>query len=182
MSYKQNKVLKLWVVIVTAFVLVAPMTAVAQRTKSPAGATGEARLHPGTWTNQRASRRVRHARDYSRDIYRYSRDAGKIDPAVAKSESEELGHCIAKAQQELATARQEAGSDAATIAALKSIEKHLASAAKQHNTLHAECCKPSVDGTVSMKCCSTIILDLDKAQAEHDALLRSLEIGVKKSK
>ena len=181
MSYQRKKVLKLWMVIITALVLAGPTTAVAQRSDVQAGVTGGARLRPGTWANRRASRHVRHARDYSRDIYRYSRDAVYISPIVAKAESEELGRNIAKAQKEVATFRQEAGNDVATIAALKSIDKHLASAVKQHKMLHEECCKPSVDGRVSMNCCSAIILDLDKAQAEHDALLRSLEVKAKKS-
>lgn len=182
MSYQPKKLLTLWVTLLTAVVFAGPVTAATQRAKSPGGVTGEARLHPGTWTHRRASRHVRHARDYARDVYRYARDASRIDPAVAKSESEELGRNIAKAQKELATARQEAGSDTATVAALKSIEKHLVSAVKQHKMLHAECCKPSVDGSVSMNCCSSITLDLDKAQAECDALLRDQEIKAKKPK
>ena len=118
---------------------------------------------------------------YSRDIYRYSRDAGRVDPAVAKSESEELGRNIAKAQNELATAKKEAGNDAATLAALKSIEQHLSTAAAQHAMLHAECCKDAVDGDVCMKHCNQILLELDKAQAEHNALIRSMEMQMKPS-
>ncbi len=179
MSYQRKRLLKLGTAVVSVAFLIGPSVASAQR--GAGGVTGEARLHPGTWSKQRASRHIRHARDYSRDIYRYSRDAKTIDPAVAKSESEELGRNITKAQQEVAVACQKAGSDTATVASLKSIEKHLASAAKQHKVLHEECCKASVDGGVSMSCCSTIILDLDKAQAEQQALLRSLEINEKKS-
>lgn len=182
MSYQPKNLLKLWVMIFTAVVLAGPALAAAPR-KSPGGVTGGARLRPSSsWTHQRAARSVRHARDYSRDIYRYSRNAGHINPAVAKAESEELGHNITKAQQHLATARKEAGNDPDTVAALESIEKHLSSAAEQHKALHEECCKPSVDGAVSMSCCSSITLDLEKAQAEHNALLRSLEIKSKKTK
>lgn len=128
-------------------------------------------------SNQRASRSIRHARNYSRDIYRYSRQADRVDPAVAKSESEELGHNITKAQKELAAARNETDNDAETIAALKSIEKHLATAAEHHAMLHEECCKDAVDGGVCMKHCNQILLELDKAQAEHDALIRTMEMG-----
>lgn len=127
-------------------------------------------------SNQRTSRSIRHARSYSRGIYEYSRDADKIDPAVAKSESEELGHNITKAQKELATSRAEAGNDVKTLAALKSIEQHLAAAAQHHQMLHEECCKSSVDGMVCMDCCNNILLELDKAQAEQDALIRSIEM------
>jgi hypothetical protein len=60
---------------------------------------------------------------------------------------------------------------------MKSINEHLTAAAKHHTMLHEECCKDSVDGAVCMTCCNNILLELDKAQAEHDALIRSLEIG-----
>jgi hypothetical protein len=87
-----------------------------------------------------------------------------------------LGRNIAKAQNEMAKAKKEAGNDAATLAALKSIEQHLATAAAQHAMLHEECCKDAVDGGVCMKHCNQILLELDKAQAEHNALIRSLEM------
>lgn len=181
MSCKRKDLLALWVVIVAALVLTEPTSAVAQRTRVHGGVTGGARLRPGpgTWANQRTSRRVQHARDYSRDIYRYSRDAQHIEPAVVKSESEELGRNITEAQRELAAARQELGDDSATMAALKSIGDHLAAAGKHHKMLHEECHKPSVNRTACMKHCNTVILELDKAQAEHDALMRSRAIRTK---
>lgn len=165
---------KLGIAVVTAAILIVPAMAVAQR--SSGGVTGGARQHPGTWSQQRSSRSVRHARDYAQDIYRYSRDADSIEPAVAKDEAEELGHNIEKAQQDLAKARKEAGHDPQTLAALKSIEQHLTTAASHQKMLHEECCKDSVDGGMCMKCCNQILLELDKAQAEQDALLRSMEM------
>ena len=130
-------------------------------------------------SNQRTSRSVRHARSYSRGIYKYSRDADRIDPAVAKSESEELGHNITKAQKDLAMARQEAGDDAKTLAALKTVDQHLTTAAEHHKMLHEECCKDEVEGSVCMEHCNQILLELDKAQAEQDALIRSMEMKEK---
>jgi hypothetical protein len=132
-------------------------------------------------SNQRTSRSVRHARSYSRGIYEYSRDADKIDPAVAKSESEELGHNIAKAQKDLAAAKKEAGDDAKTLATLKAVEQHLTAAAEHHKMLHEECCKNEVEGSICMKHCSQILLELDKAQAEQDALIRSMEMQMRPS-
>ncbi|QDV73781.1 hypothetical protein K2D_20340 [Planctomycetes bacterium K2D] len=117
-----------------------------------------------------------HARDYSRGIYQYSRTPQTIEPSVAKSEAEELGRNIISAQKELAVVRKEVGSDAAAAAPLKSIDQHLAAAEKQHAMLFEECCKESVDGLACMKHCNQILLQLDKAQAEHDALMRSMEI------
>ncbi|WP_425399057.1 hypothetical protein [Aeoliella sp.] len=178
MSHERSRWLMLGLVVLTAAVMLGPSEVLAQR-KSPGGLVGEERLHPGSWANQRASRSVRHARDYSWDIYRYSRDAGRIEPAVAKSESEELGRNIAKGQKELATASADLGSDSETVAAVKSINEHLAAAAKHHAMLHEECCKDSIDGSVCMICCNNILLELDKAQAEHNALMRSLEVKEK---
>ncbi|QEG35790.1 hypothetical protein [Bythopirellula goksoeyrii] len=170
-------------IVVSLFTLVAVLAAsssvFAQRDRI------EQRTRPtgqiGSWSNQRASRSVQHARNYSRDIYRYSRDAKSMEPAVAKSQSEELGRNITKAQQELVTVQKEVGSDPAAVSALKSINEHLAAAVKHHKMLHEECCKDSVDGSICMNCCNTIILELDKAQAEHDALMRSMEMKEKPS-
>ena len=86
---------------------------------------------------------------------------------------------LTKAQKEVAVARHEAGNDAAALAALKSVEQHLAAAAKHHQMLHEECCKDSVDGGICMRHCNQILLELDKAQAEQDALIRDLEIKAK---
>ena len=148
----------------------------AQAQRSGGGVTGEARLHPGTWGNQRASRNVRHARDYARGIYDHSRYAGTIPTEVARTDSEELGRNISRARQELKTAQKEVGQDPAAAATLTTIDEHLVTAAKEHAMLHEQCCKDSVDGTACMEHCSRILLELDKAQAEHDALLRTMEI------
>jgi hypothetical protein len=78
-------------------------------------------------------------------------------------------------------ARQEAGNDAKTLAALKTVERHLTTAAEHHKMLHEECCKDEVEGSVCMKHCSQILLELDKAQAEQDALIRSMEIEMHSS-
>ncbi len=168
--------LNLGVIILTAVVAAGPTVAQAQR-KSPGGVTGGDRLRPqSSYNNQRASRSIRHARDYSRDIYHYSRVPETIQPSVAKADAEELGRSIKTAQQELATVRQEVGNDPAGTQTLKTIDQHLGTAEKQHKMLYEECCKESVDGLACMKHCNQILLELDKAQAEHDALMRSMEI------
>ena len=119
---------------------------------------------------------MRHARDYSRDIYHYSRTPRTIQPSVAKADAEELGRNITTAQQEMATVRKEVGNDPAATDTLNTIDQHLATAEKQRKMLYEECCKESVDGLACMKHCNQILLELDKAQAEHDALMRSMEI------
>jgi len=129
--------------------------------------------------NQQSYRSIRRARNDAEDMYSHSRDLKNIDPAEAKEKSEELGQNLSKAQKALATARKEAGNDAEALSALKSIEKHLAAAAEQHKMLHEECCKDAVEGSVCMKHCSQILAELDKAQAEQAALIRSMEMKAK---
>ena len=148
----------------------------AQAQRSGGGVTGAARLRPGSWSQQRASRSVRHARDYARGIYEHSRDARSIPVDIARAESEELGRNIAKAQQELQTVQQEVGQEPTAAASLKTIKEHLSKAATEHAMLHKECEKESIDESACMKHCNQILLELDKAQAEHDALLRIMEI------
>jgi hypothetical protein len=177
MSAERTKVMLVGMAIIVAVLAVESNNALAQQ--SGGGVVGGDRLRPGTAGtagNQRASRSIRHARNYSRDMYRYSRDAERVEPSVAKSDSEELGRNIAKAQKEMTAARQEARNDAAALATLKSVEQHLAAAAVHHKLLHEECCKDSVDSGVCMKHCNQILLGLDKAQAEQDSLIRALEM------
>lgn len=127
------------------------------------------------WGQNRAQRSLRHARDYARDLHYYSRDVETVQPNVAKAESENIGKNIEAAQQELAAARKQAGDDKETVAALEAIETHLANAAKVHQMLHKECLNDSVDAGVSMECCNEITKELEKAMAEHAALLRRLD-------
>jgi hypothetical protein len=174
MNHDRNKILPLATILIASAIVSSPSDCYAQRGTS--GLKGAARPDSG-WRNQRTSSSVRHARSDARGIYRYSRDAKQIEPAVAKSESEELGHNIAMAQKEIATARQEAGNDAKTLASLKLVEQHLTAAAEHYTMLHEECGKDTVDATACMVQCNHILLELDKAQAEHDALIRSLEIN-----
>jgi hypothetical protein len=95
---------------------------------------------------------------------------------VARADSEELSRNIRSAQRELADVRKEIGNDSETLAALKAVEQHLAAASQHQKLLHEECNKDSVNRTACMKHCNAILLELDKAQAEHDALIRSIEM------
>lgn len=127
------------------------------------------------WRNERAARDMRHASDYSRDLYQYSRSVDTVDPEVAKSEAKALGDNIVAAQKELAGVRKEAGDDKETLQAVESIEKHLGNAAAMHKTLHEACNMTSVDGKASAHCCSVITKELEKAMAEHSALIRNID-------
>jgi hypothetical protein len=153
-----------------------PSPAFAQR---DAGAKARGDFSP-FWSSQRASRSMRHARDYSEGLYRYSRESKAISPQVAKAEAEELGRQITNAQQHVGAVRAEIGDDKKAAAAVDSIQKHLDSAAASHAKLHAECCKDMVDGQVCGDCCSDVTKELEKAMAEHDALVRQLNLDAPK--
>lgn len=161
--------------LMAAMTLAVPADSFAQlKTRSVA----ERRQRPGKgfWANQRTSRNIRHARDYSSGLYMYSRRARAVDPAVAKSESENLGRNIECAKKELTVVQQIAkmSDDKETLKTIDTINKHLANAAETHKALHEECCRESPDGTVASDCCSDITKELEKAMAEHDALMRKL--------
>ena len=175
MSRKRGMWYTLLAVLVTAVVVESPAIATAQ---SGYGLDSTQRAKVGAG-NQNSYRSIRRARDAAEDSYDYARDVNRIDPAEAKAKSEELGQNIAKAQKAQAAARKEAGSDVEALAALKSIEKHLTAAAEQHKMLHEECCKDAVEGSVCMNHCSQILSELDKAQAEQGALIRSMETKMK---
>jgi len=144
-----------------------------QRSRS----TTQRRQRPGKgfWANQRASRSLRHARDYSRDIYRYSRQAEIISPQVARAEVQNLGRNINLAKKEIAVVRNGFEGNKEVISALAAIDKHIAKAAETHKKLHEECAKDAPDGHMCASCCSDITKELDKALAEHAALIRKLE-------
>ena len=165
--------LGVWMALVVGM-LVADASPVFAQRDSGAKARGE--FGTGFWSNQRASRNIQHARDYSRSFYQYSRDAHPVQPSVAKSEATELGRNIEAAKKELATVGKEYATDKEVLARLAVIEEHLAKSAAEHKTLHACCQKDAVDEAVSMECCNNITKELEKALAEHDALMRSLEL------
>jgi hypothetical protein len=171
MSCVRGTYWSLLAVAVTAGVMAIPAIATAQ---SGYGLDYTQRAKVGAG-NQDTYRSIRRAREAAEDSYVYSRDVKKPSPADAKTRSEELGQEISKAQKAIAKARTEAGDDAQTLSALKSVEKHLAAAADQHKMLHEECCKDEVNGSACMKHCSQILSELNKAQEEQAALIHAKE-------
>ena len=125
--------------------------------------------------NQRTSRNINHARDYSNQMYQYSRSVPTVSPQVMKSESQMLGQNIVYAQKQLAAVQEEVKTVPANAESAKLISQHLAKAAELHKELDMECCKATVDGKVCAKCCSDIVKELDKAAAEQNALTRQMD-------
>lgn len=176
MSKQLGLCLSVLVAIVCAAFVSPPSISEAQGPKSRS--TAVRRQHPGQgfWANQRASRNMSHARDYSRGFYNYSRSVQTISPEVAQSEVTQLGRNIEACKNEVATVRKEYEGNKDVADSLAVIDKHLAVATEQQKMLDEECHKDSPDGTVCMHCCNAITKELEKAMAEHAAMMRTLEI------
>ena len=127
-----------------------------------------------------AGRSMRGAQEYSHAYREYAKAAPeqKVNPEVAKEASDAIGTYIVKSQKHMAWMRKQASNDKATLASIDSIDKHLAEAAKSHKEMHETCMKDNVDAAESMKCCQHIDEHLAKAIAEHDKLMKQLNLPV----
>ena len=63
------------------------------------------------FANQRTSRNIQHARDYSRGIQRYATQAQVIQPTVIQAESQMLGQQLQAIQRDMVIVRQEYASN-----------------------------------------------------------------------
>ena len=129
----------------------------------------------GFWAGRSASRHLDRATEYSRELYEYSRSVPRVEPAIAQPDSELIGHNIAAAKKDLKVIRQDASENQEMVKRLDAVEKHLVAADKHFKELHGECCKEDANSDVAMSCCNELIKELEKANAEHDALLRAMQ-------
>ncbi len=148
----------------------------------------------GFFETQRSSRGINHARDYARDIYQYSSPRpvyqysqgtpfsqysaapAVVSAPVMKSESQWLGQTIVGAQQHVSVLQEQCKGSPSKLESVKTISQHLTKAAELQKDLHMECCKETVNGMVCAMCASKIVKELDKAAAEHESLVREMEI------
>lgn len=126
------------------------------------------------FANQRTSRSIDHARDYSRSIQRYATQAPAMQTQIAQAESQMLGQQLQGIQRDLAIVRQENASDSKVIEQVKKMETQLDKATLVQKSLHEECCKASPDAKVCAEKCKAIMASLDALKKDHDALLKQL--------
>ena len=126
------------------------------------------------FANQRTSRNIQHARDYSRGIQRYTTQAQVIQPTVTQAESQMLGQQLQAIQRDMVIVREEHASNPKVVEQVKKIENQLGQATAVQKSLHTECCKPSPDGKSCAEMCSKIHASLDEIKKEHDKLLKEL--------
>ncbi|MGV3484858.1 MAG: hypothetical protein ACO1RT_10615 [Planctomycetaceae bacterium] len=134
----------------------------------------ERRQGKGFWENNRASRNIQHARDYSRGIQRYTTQAPRIDPVITKAESEMLSHHVQGLQREMAAVRESNVSNPQVAQQVKSIETKVAQVASTQKMLHEECCKDSPDGKVCADMAAKITSTLDQIAKDHAKLLKTM--------
>jgi hypothetical protein len=126
------------------------------------------------FANQRTSRNIQHARDYSRGIQRYATQAQVIQPTVIQAESQMLGQQLQAIQRDMVIVRQENASNPKAVEQIKKIETQLVQATTVQKSLHEECCKSSPDGKTCAEMCSKMHSSLDEIKKEHDKLLKEL--------
>lgn len=126
------------------------------------------------FANQRTSRNIQHARDYSRGIQRYTTQVQVIQPTVTQAESQMLGQQLQAIQRDMFIVREEHASNPKVLEQVKKIETQLGQATTVQKSLHEECCKTSPDGKSCAEMCSKIHASLDEMKKEHDKLLKVL--------
>lgn len=173
MSTKHVGKLVLGLAVMFAASSLVPQPALAQsKIRSPA----ERRQNPGGgfWANQRASRNIQHARNYSQSIQRYATQAPVIRPQVTQAESQLLGNQIQSIQREMVVIRDQNVSTPKVVEQVKAIETKLSKAADTQEMLHAECCKDSPDGKVCGDMAAKITATLDQVAKDHAKLMKAM--------
>ncbi|MBN8602243.1 MAG: hypothetical protein J0M26_14510 [Planctomycetes bacterium] len=126
------------------------------------------------FANQRTSRNIQHARDYSRGLQQYTTHARVIQPTVTQAESQMLGQQLQAIQRDMVIVREEYASNPKVVEQVKKIETQLGQATTVQKSLHTECCKASPDGKACAEICGKIHASLDEIKKEHDKLLKEL--------
>lgn len=137
-----------------------------------------------------SGRQINHARQSSRAVYSYTVPAPGaahvvanppvVHAEVTRPDVEVIGHNIAAAQAGIKVMKKEFPEEGIQKR-IAAIEKHLLEAATLQKTAHAECMKESPEVKMVMSCCNDLMKELDKARAEHAALMRHLEPAPRKT-
>lgn len=174
MKFQKSVVTGICLAVVAVAMAASPSSVLAQGRNTPADLRS-GKVTFAEFSNRRASRNMSHARDYARDLQNYS-GAITSEPTILRSDVEQLGHNIKTAQQQVVTVRKQVADDKEVQTSFDSVEKHLATAAGVHKTLLAECQKDTIDAEACAHCGSEITNELDKALAEHAAIMTKLGI------
>jgi hypothetical protein len=126
------------------------------------------------WANERTSRNIQHARDYSRGIQRYSTQSPMVYSQVLQPETQMLGQQLQSIQRDMVIVKKECESMPKAVEQVKKVETQVAKAVAAQATLHEECCKTSPDGKTCENMSTKLTAALNELKAEHDKLLKEL--------
>lgn len=163
---------KKFLFIAAAILIATLVTAVSSDAAPPVNRKAAGDYSTPFWGNS-AGRSIRHARDYAGGYRQYARQSQSVDKRIAQHEADGVGQNIKAAKSQYSEIRKST-TDKEVLAALDSIEKHLADAAKAHAQMDEMCKVEMVDGEGTMKCCEDADAALEKALAEHEKLMKHL--------
>ncbi len=126
----------------------------------------------GFWANQRTSRNIQHAQDYSRSIGSYTTQAPAINPVVTQSESQMLGMQLRGIQRDMGIVREVHSANPQVVAQVKVIGDKLAKASESQKMLHEECCKDAPDGKICGDMAAKLTATLDEIAKDHAKLMK----------
>ncbi len=126
------------------------------------------------FANERTSRNIQHARDYSRGIQRYATQVPMIQHQITQAESQILGQQLQGIQRDMVIVREEHASNPKVVEQVKKIETKLTECTAMHKSLHEECCKATPDGKVCSSMATKLEASLEQIKKEHDMLLKEL--------
>ena len=122
---------------------------------------------------------LRNARQSTQELHDYTQTArDACEPESAKIESERIGNALQSAKKSLVVVKRDAEHKGEPDIRKKAeaIEKHLDKALERHKQMDSECCKDKVDGTSVAGFCDEVLVELDKALAEQQSLIRLMTV------
>ena len=126
------------------------------------------------WPAKSATRAIGNAREYAQDFQNYLTKMPKPEPAVVKEVKVELARYLDEAGKYLATMKKDFAGDKETLAAIEKVEKELSAVAESQKAM-IECCEnEKFDKVAGMACCKDFAKDVDKVNAAHQLLLKTL--------
>jgi hypothetical protein len=126
------------------------------------------------WPARGASRAIGRARESAQDFQGYVNKMAKPEPSVVKDVKAELARYLDEAGKYLATMKKDFAGDKETLAAIEKVEKELGAVAESQKAM-IECCEnETFDKAAGMACCKDFAKDIDKVNAAHQLLLKTL--------
>lgn len=126
------------------------------------------------WPAHATARHLQSAQSYAQDFQAHVARVGKPEAAVAAEVHKTLTGYLDEANKHLASMKKDFAGDKETVAAVEKMEKDLAAAVAQNQSM-LECCKEEkFDKAMAMTCCTDLAKQLGKVHEDHIALMKKL--------